>query len=179
MSIGKRFMDVARAELNSLLDYAAKRGGDEDGRFGGGGGGDDDDDGLAGFSRQELEEELARRRSAHDEVEDAIRGGRGPTAAEARTRPRQSPGAPAGKSTSSSSSTASAGTKESQKIQQAYAALEVPVGSSFATVRVAYRNLMRKYHPDHHTSSPAAQRAANEVAQRLTEAYKLLQKRRA
>jgi DnaJ-domain-containing protein 1 len=37
---------------------------------------------------------------------------------------------------------------------------------------------MRKYHPDRHTSSsPEKQRAANEVAQRLTEAYKLLQKR--
>jgi DnaJ-domain-containing protein 1 len=163
-------MDVARAELNSLLDYAAKRGSDEDeGKFDG----DGSDDGLAGFSRQELEEELARRRSAHAEVEEAIHGRRGPTEAEARARPR-----PSGAAGGQAANGAGASAKESLKIQQAYAALEVPVGSSFETVRVAYRNLMRKYHPDHHTSSPAAQRAANEVAQRLTEAYKLLQKRR-
>jgi len=37
--------------------------------------------------------------------------------------------------------------------------------------------LMRKYHPDHHTGSPEKQRAANEVAQRLTESYKLLEKK--
>jgi curved DNA-binding protein CbpA len=51
------------------------------------------------------------------------------------------------------------------------------MGSSFETVRRSYRNLMRKYHPDRHTSSPEKQRAANEIAQGLTEAYKLLQKR--
>jgi DnaJ-domain-containing protein 1 len=171
VSIGRRFINVARAELNSLLDFAAKRGGDgDDGRFGGAG----DDDSLAGFSRQELEEELARRRSAHDEVEDAIRGRRGPSEAEAaKPRPRRSGAATDGRA----GNVASASATESQKIQQAYAALEVPAGANFATVRVAYRNLMRKYHPDHHTASPAAQRAANEVAQRLTEAYKLLQKR--
>jgi DnaJ like chaperone protein len=53
----------------------------------------------------------------------------------------------------------------------------VPSGSDFAAVRKAYRALMRKYHPDHHTESPEKQRAANEVAQRLTDAYKFLEKK--
>lgn len=184
MSIGKRFIDLARAELNSLLDFAARRGdGDDDGD----GGGTAGDDSLSGFSRQQLEEELARRRSAREEVEEAIRGGRGPTASEARDQAqaqdraqqraqarRPTPGAtrPAG-----TASSRPASVSETRKVELAYAALELPPGASFETVRIAYRNLMRKYHPDHHTSSPEAQRAANELAQRLTEAYKLLQSR--
>jgi curved DNA-binding protein CbpA len=66
---------------------------------------------------------------------------------------------------------------EASRTQKAYAALEVAPGSDFETVRRSYRTLMRKYHPDHHTQSPEKQRAANEVAQRLTDAYKLLEKK--
>ena len=54
--------------------------------------------------------------------------------------------------------------------------LEVPAGSDFETVRKSYRRLMRKYHPDLHTASPEKQRAANDLTQRLTDAYKLLEK---
>ncbi len=35
---------------------------------------------------------------------------------------------------------------------------------------------MRKYHPDLHTGAPEKQRAATDLAQRLTEAYKTLEK---
>jgi curved DNA-binding protein CbpA len=34
--------------------------------------------------------------------------------------------------------------------------------------------MMRKYHPDLHAGRPEKQRAATDVAQRLTEAYKTL-----
>ena len=181
MSIGKRFIDLARAELNSLLDYAARRGPDDDDT------GTADADGLAGFSRKELEEELARRRSAYAEVEEAIHGRRGagasspspspspegPSPARSSDRP-----APSGTRSSRARQTATQPGVGGQGVERAYAMLEVPVGSSFEAVRTSYRNLMRKYHPDRHTSSPPdQQRAANEVAQRLTEAYKLLQKR--
>ena len=44
-------------------------------------------------------------------------------------------------------------------------------------MRRSYRALMRKYHPDHHTESPEKQKAANDVAQGLTQAYKLLEQR--
>jgi curved DNA-binding protein CbpA len=63
-----------------------------------------------------------------------------------------------------------------EALRAAYRALEVPPGSDFETVRKSYRRLMRKYHPDLHAGSPAAQRDANEVAQRLTQSYKLLEK---
>jgi DnaJ-domain-containing protein 1 len=165
MSIGGRFLKMARSELNSLLDFAAKHT-------------DDDSDGdthrtdesLHGFSAKELEEELERRRSARQEVEDAIHGRR---TSHAGPRPTPKVGGATGQSSPGVSGTAG----DSLRIQKAYAALEVQPGADFATVRQAYRALMRKYHPDHHTESPAKQRAANEVAQRLTDAYKLLEKR--
>jgi DnaJ-domain-containing protein 1 len=180
VSIGKRFIDLARAELNSLLDYASSRGrGDGDAGDSEGG----DTDGLAGFSRQELEEELARRRAAHAEVEEAIHGRRAPPDAVPPGDPRPGPSARAGRPGSGASASgpgsggASTDRATSSSVERAYATLEVPMGSSFETVRRSYRNLMRKYHPDRHTSSPEKQRAANEIAQGLTEAYKLLQKR--
>jgi DnaJ-domain-containing protein 1 len=189
VSIGKRFIDLARAELNSLLDFASRRGGDD------GEAGDFEEtgsDGLAGFSRQELEEELARRRAAHAEVEEAIHGRRAPPNAEAPGpggpppgNPRSGPSAGTGRSGASGSGpggrpgpgAATTDRVTTSSVERAYATLEVPMGSSFETVRRSYRTLMRKYHPDRHTSSPEKQRAANEIAQGLTEAYKLLQKR--
>ena len=70
-----------------------------------------------------------------------------------------------------------AGSDEGNAVRRAYAALEVPPGSDFETVRRAYRAMMRKYHPDLHTSTPEKQKAANEIAQKLTDSYKLLEKR--
>ena len=161
MSIGRRFLNMARAELNSLLDFAARRDdGDGDSDGDGDGEGNRADRGLHGYSARELEEELERRRSARREVEDAIHGRRG-APSEGRAPPAAAPMA----------------SKEALRTQRAYAALEVAPGADFETVRKAYRTLMRKYHPDHHTESPEQQRAANEVAQRLTEAYKVLEEK--
>ena len=169
MSIGRRLMNMARAELNSLLDVAAKHGGDDDG--------DGDGAPLEGYSVEELEEEIERRRRAHQEVEDAIHGRKTP---EAPPRPRtgaRSAGGTRGAGAGGRGGGSGGGlTGEALKIHKAYASLEVVAGSDFETVRKSYRALMRKYHPDHHTESPEKQKAANEVAQRLTEAYKLLEK---
>jgi DnaJ-domain-containing protein 1 len=164
MSIGKRLIDLARAELNSLLERAADGDEDErDDRWGGD---------LGGMSDSELEAELERRRRARDEAEEAARGPRpsatsggagaasGSRRASTSARPEPPRRTPAG----------------DQAIRRAYAALEIPPGSDFETVRKAYRRLMRKYHPDLHGGSPEAQRAANDLAQRLTESYKLLEK---
>src|SRR6185503_2921625 len=65
MSIGRRLLNMARSELNSLLDIAAQRTGQDD---------DEQRESLHGYSASELEEELERRRSARQEVEDAIHG---------------------------------------------------------------------------------------------------------
>ena len=73
MSIGRRFLNIARSELNSLLDFAAKHGDGDDERDSSG-----DKESLYGYSASELQEELERRRSARQEVEDAIHGRRTP-----------------------------------------------------------------------------------------------------
>jgi DnaJ-domain-containing protein 1 len=166
MSIGRRLLNMARSELNSLLDLASKHTSDHSD-----GDGPATRDSLYGYSARELEEELERRRSARQEVEEAIHGRRpGPDPWPARPPTRSTPDA------ASRPPAATVVPAEMLRVQKAYAALEVQMGSDFHTVRKAYRGLMRKYHPDHHTQSPEKQRAANEVAQRLTDAYKLLEK---
>jgi len=161
MSIGKRLIDLARAELNSLLERAARADDDEDDRAHGdwGGGGE-----LHDVPDAEPEAEIERRRRARDEVDEATRR---PQPGRTRTRPFDE------RFRTEPPRRTAAG---DEAIRKAYAALEVPAGSDFDTVRKSYRRLMRKYHPDLHTSSPDNQKAANDLAQRLTEAYKLLEK---
>ena len=154
MSIGKRLIDLARAELNSLLDRAAHEDDDDGYRPRRGSRSDGD---LAGMSDEELAAEIERRRRARDEVEDAVRGTRRPPPPRSPPPPRRT----------------AAG---DDAIRKAYAALEVPAGSDFETVRKSYRRLMRKYHPDLHGGTPEKQRAANDLTQRLTQAYKTLEK---
>ena len=163
MSIGRRLLNMARSELNSLLDVAARRADADD---------DDDEprENLHGYSARELEEELERRRAARQEVEDAVHGRKTPEP------PPPSGGGRAQGARSAGTGRGAGGVSDAARIQKAYAALEVRQGADFETVRKAYRQLMRKYHPDHHTATPEKQRAANEVAQRLTESYKLLEK---
>ncbi len=154
MSIGKRLIDLARSELNALLEKAAEL----DDRYDDSWGND-----LGGLSDKELEAELERRRRAREEAEEAATGRRPSSARPGAT------GAPRSEPPRRTAAGDSA-------IRKAYAALEVPPGSDFETIRKAYRRLMRKYHPDLHRGSPEAQRAATDLAQRLTEAYKLLEK---
>ncbi len=180
MSIGRRLIDLARAELNALLERAAEsddedgEGEGEGGRRGGARGRTSvesmtDDELLAEVERRRrVRESAAERRAAREEADrmreataEAERAARGPRAdARSGAGPRRRPN-----------------TGTSDDLARAYAALEVKPGSDFETVRRAYRNLMRKYHPDHHTASPEKQRAANELAQKLTDAYKLLERR--
>ena len=61
--------------------------------------------------------------------------------------------------------------REDPEIAKFYKTLNLPYGSDFATVKKAYRTLMRKYHPDLHASSPKKQKAATELSMRVTSAY--------
>jgi DnaJ-domain-containing protein 1 len=148
MSIAKRFIDLARSELNSLLDKAAHV--DDDERDLRDYGGD-----VSSLSDAELSAEIERRRQAREEVEQATHGRRGPP-------PRPSP-----------PRRTAAG---DEAIRKAYAALEIRPGSDFETVRHSYLRLMRKYHPDLHADTPDKQRAATDLTQRLAEAYKTLER---
>ncbi len=167
MSISKRLFDMARAELNSLLDRAADWEKTHDS------GRDPDEDlyrryGLDELTDEQLEAELERRERARSAAR--ARSHEPPKAS-----PRPNPAGPGSSRTGASRPAARPGPDD--EVRRAYAALEVPPGSDFETVRRSYRNLMRKYHPDRHTGSPEKQKAATELAQRLTLAYKLLEKR--
>jgi DnaJ-domain-containing protein 1 len=160
MSISKRLFDMARAELNDLLDKASSWDA----------GNDPDEDlyrryGLDELTDEQLEAELERRARTRAAVRDKINAP--PRAARSAPRPE----------TSRPSNPPPRRPGPDDEIRRAYAALEVPPGSDFETVRKSYRALMRKYHPDRHTSSPEKLKAATELAQKLTEAYRLLQKR--
>jgi DnaJ-domain-containing protein 1 len=160
MTISKRLFDMARAELNSLLDKASTWESPSD----------PDEDlyhryGLDQLTDEQLEAELDRRHRARAAAKAAP------------PRPSTASSEPRPKSARPSSDSPPRKSTPEDEIRRAYAALEVPQGSNFETVRKSYRTLMRKYHPDHHTGSPDKQKAATELTQKLTEAYKLLERR--
>jgi DnaJ-domain-containing protein 1 len=168
MSIGKRLFNLAKSELNSLLDHAPEvdpsRDPDEDlyRRFS-----------LDELTDMELEAEIERR---HRSRQAQARGAGSHSAGAA-------PGAKPADKTAPGNARTSGGAQARKpspddEIRRAYAALEVPLGSDFATVRKSYRALMRKYHPDRHTGSPEKQKAATELAQKLSAAYQLIEQRR-
>ena len=173
MSIGKRFLNLVRSNINAVLDRTSSR---DRGRH------------IEDLSEAELEAELARRRHRRDaaeraassttgysaedwdEVERAVsdgggryrRTGRRPTGAY-----RRATGGPTRRG-------ATAG--RDPRLAQLYAQLECPYGSDVTTVRKHYRAMMRKYHPDMHSGSPEKQRIATDLSQRLTMAYNELRR---
>jgi DnaJ-class molecular chaperone len=63
------------------------------------------------------------------------------------------------------------------ELAELYSNLEVPYGSSLATVRKAWIRLLRKYHPDLHSQDLEKRKIADELTQRLNGAYERLRKR--
>lgn len=55
-----------------------------------------------------------------------------------------------------------------------YANLEIPVGSSQATIKKAWKTQMKKYHPDLHCADPEKKRIAEELTRQLTQAHRIL-----
>jgi DnaJ-domain-containing protein 1 len=166
MSIGKRLFNLAKSELNSLLDRAVEAEGvpardpDEDlyRRFS-----------LDELSDKELEAEIERRHRARQAQAKGTS-----TASRSAGAKSADKAAPAG--ARASGATRPRRPSPDDEIRRAYAALEVPYGSDFATVRKSYRALMRKYHPDRHAGSPEKQKFATELAQKLSAAYQLIEK---
>jgi DnaJ-domain-containing protein 1 len=62
------------------------------------------------------------------------------------------------------------------KLARYYANLEVPYGSDVKTVREAWKRLLRKYHPDLHSSDAHKRQVANELTQGLNRAYDAITK---
>jgi DnaJ-domain-containing protein 1 len=63
-----------------------------------------------------------------------------------------------------------------EKIAAYYANLETPYGADLETVKKAYRNLMKQYHPDKFSGDAEKQKTATEITKRLNEAYQALEK---
>lgn len=120
---------------------------------------------------REREEKAARQKAAADEQfrrmkDEARSGGSG----------ARSSGASSSSSSSSSGGyTGSArsprpGSSEAQLLDW-YKTLDVPVGADMAQIKSAYRQLMRKYHPDMHAGNPQKEKAATELSLKVTAAY--------
>ncbi|MBB3697781.1 DnaJ domain-containing protein [Flammeovirga yaeyamensis] len=58
-----------------------------------------------------------------------------------------------------------------------YNALEVPKGSDFATIKKAYRKMIKVYHPDLFQGDPKKQEMAQKVTLEINEAYNYFEKK--
>ena len=168
MSIGKRLFNMARAELNSLLDRATEAEPKAASH------GDPDEDLYRRYSLDQLSDaQLEAEIDSRYRARQAAAQGR-PSGTQAPPKPGANGPAPGSRGPGGSRSHT---TTAEDELRRAYAALEIPFGSDFATARKSYRRLMRKYHPDHHTGSPDRQKAATELVQKLTLAYKLIEQK--
>jgi DnaJ-domain-containing protein 1 len=148
MGVGRRILDLARANLNALLDRAQRTE-------------------LEGMSERELLEELERRkreRSAQDEERERRRAAEAAAKQRAQTRARTT-----GKS---------GGGRAAPARTDPFHTLGVRRGASLEEVKRAYRALMREHHPDRHAGDPARQRAASERAAVITLAYTEITRRK-
>jgi hypothetical protein len=113
---------------------------------------------------RERDERAAKQRAAADEAfrrmkDQAARGGFSAT----------------GSSSTTSSSGGSArpprpGTHDAQ-LAEWYRVLDLSASADIPQIKSAYRQLMRKYHPDMHAGNPQKQKAATELSMRVTAAY--------
>lgn len=122
---------------------------------------------LAELTDSELEEELIRRRRARAARRSDGASGSESTAAEPQPRSTDTQRRPA-KAPSQPRS------PQEQQVTQYYANLELRPGATLEEVRRAYRDLMKRYHPDKHLGDPERHKAATELAQSLTRAYTAL-----
>ena len=104
---------------------------------------------ISELSDAQLEQELLRRRRARAQ-------GRSETGRATHTTDRDNP--------------------EKKQLLQFYANLELAPGASLEDVKRAYRELIKRYHPDRHASDPERARIATELVQSLTKAYEALTK---
>ena len=64
-----------------------------------------------------------------------------------------------------------------QSLRRDYATLEVAFAAPLADVKKSYKRLLHKYHPDRFSGDTEKQTLANEVTQRLNEAFDRIERR--
>ena len=162
MGIGKRIVDLAKANLNALLD---KANGESE---------------LDNLTDEELEAELRRRRerkqrqeeerkAAERAAENARKRGPGPMPPPPKREPKSERRAPP------PSSGGGNAPMTDKRLRELYAQLEVPYGAPFDDVKKSFRRLMRKYHPDLHIGNPQKHKTATQLTMSLTQAYNELE----
>jgi len=122
---------------------------------------------------RERDERSARQRAAADEAFRRMKEQAARSAGASSHATRASGAGGAGASSSGRSHSARPprpGSSEAQLFEW-YRVLDLQVGADMAQIKTAYRQLMRKYHPDMHAGSPQKQKAANELSMRVTTAY--------
>jgi DnaJ-domain-containing protein 1 len=126
---------------------------------------------------RERDEREARQRAAADEAfrrikDQAARAGAAGSAGSYGSSGGSSHGSTgsAGRGPQSGGRAPRPGSTEAQLLEW-YRVLDLEVGADMARIKTAYRQLMRKYHPDMHASSPQKQKAATELSMRVTTAY--------
>ncbi len=60
---------------------------------------------------------------------------------------------------------------EMDHLREDYAILEVPFGAPFEQVKRAYKKMLRRYHPDRHSSDPEKLKLATEITTKINESY--------
>jgi DnaJ-domain-containing protein 1 len=158
MGLGRRILDLARANLNALLEKAAA------------------ETSVDELTDEELEAELARRRDLRQR-EEAERKSREAAEDAARQRYTQRTGQPPPPKRESKRKVPPRVPPPSseRRLRDLYAQLEVPYGSNFDEVKKSFRRLMRKYHPDLHAGNPEKQKVATQLTMSLTQAYNELE----
>lgn len=91
----------------------------------------------------------------------------GPTTAEGSRASDRSNSAPNGEARTT-------GVQQDPVLAAYFANLEIPYGSDVATVKKAWKKMMKKYHPDLHSSDPDKRNVANRLCAELTHAYQEL-----
>ncbi len=130
-------------------------------------------------------EKAARERGARVHRDRDERDARQKAAADEQFRRMKEQAARGGGSYPSSTSTGSSSSSDSYarpprpgsseaKAAEWYRILDLQPGVDMAQIKTAYRQLMRKYHPDMHAGNPQKQKAATELSMRVTTAYNSL-----
>lgn len=143
MSIAKRFIDVARANLTDFREAIST---------------DRLRDLLNGETVEPEDDNTIGRRAGRRvrEVRDAAEDAWQKAYENARTRAGARGNAPV---------------DAMSERRRWYRTLEVEPGADLQTVRRAYRKLMLQYHPDRYANDPEKLSVATEVTRKLTEAY--------
>ena len=153
MGVGRRILDLARANLNALLDRAARTE-------------------LDGLSEAELTDELERRKRER-EAQEGERQQRiqAEDAAKQRAQARGKTPPPRSPKPRSAARRQSEAEQKRARALELYRTLGVRADAPMDEVKHAYRALMREHHPDKHAGDPVKQKAASARAATITTAY--------